>query len=228
MISCNARLVYEGFARRYYSTSKISINEVTKQKFRETMGRICNQAMILTTAVPIHCSHNKFRGVTLSSVTSLSLKPVPLVQFNLQLPSFTSDFLHDFNHFALHLMKPNAQSIELARNFSKGAMRHADNDEIIPTQPFIGLSEGLEYDTYEIEGTNLRIPLLKNAERVIVCQGLKHFNVGDHEIWVGKVEDIVNRSLKDGIEGDDPVSGGLLYCNRDFYSVGDPIKRNKE
>ncbi|QEU60948.1 hypothetical protein KDRO_D06450 [Kluyveromyces lactis] len=208
---------------RLYSTAKISIHDITQQKFRETMGRICNQAMILTTAVPIHCNSDRFRGVTLSSVTSLSLMPIPLIQFNLQLPSFTSDFLHDFNHFALHLMKPNEQSIHLARNFSKGAMKNAHNGEIVPTQPFVGLQEGVEYDTYDINGTNLRIPLLKNAERVIVCQGLKTFNVGDHEIWVGKVEDIVNRTSEEGT--DDPISGGLLYCNRNFHTLGDPIRK---
>ncbi|CDO93934.1 unnamed protein product [Kluyveromyces dobzhanskii CBS 2104] len=208
---------------RLYSSAKISIHQITQQKFRETMGRISNQAMILTTAVPIHCNRDKFRGATLSSVTSLSLMPIPLVQFNLQLPSFTSDFLHDFNHFALHLMKPNEDSIHLARNFSKGAIKHAENGEVVPTQPFEGLQEGVEYDIYEINGTNLRIPLLKNAERVIVCRGLKTFNVGDHEIWVGEVEDIVNRSVEQ--ESGDQISGGLLYFNRNFHTLGDPIAK---
>ena len=186
------------------------------------MGRISNQAMILTTAIPIHFNHEKFRGVTLSSATSLSLKPTPLVQFNLQLPSFTSDFLHDFNHFALHLMKPNVESIHLARNFSKGAMKHVENGQVVPTQPFAGLQEGIEYETYGIEGTNLCIPILKNSERVIVCQGYKQFKVGDHEIWVGKVEDIVCRGPHD-----ESVTGGLLYCNRNFHILGGPI-RNEE
>lgn len=208
------------FSHRLYSTGKISKHEVTQNKFRETMSRVSSQAMILTTAIPIHYNHEKFRGVTLSSVTSLALKPMPLIQFNLQLPSFTSDYLHDYNHFALHLMKPNAESIRLARNFSKGAIKHVENGSIMPTQPFVDLTEGVQYETYDIEGTNLCIPLLKNSERVIVCQGYRNFRVGDHEIWVGSVQDIVNH----GTKSDGQITGGLLYCNRNFHKLGQSLK----
>lgn len=201
-----------GFVR-YQST--ISKHIITQEKFKQCMGKIANQAMILSAASSKEVPHSQFRGLTLSSVTSLSLKPQPLIQFNLQLPSFTSEALHETEFFAVHLLKPNGTSIKLARNFSKGAIRNEKDSTFSPTRPFEDLVEKVHYDTYKIQGTDLVIPLLKNSERVLICEKSDIFQVGDHEIWVGRVEDIV--------ANEENTTGGLLYCNRNFHLLGDKI-----
>lgn len=201
-----------GFVR-YQST--ISKHIITQEKFKQCMGKIANQAMILSAASSKEVPHSQFRGLTLSSVTSLSLKPQPLIQFNLQLPSFTSEALHETEFFAVHLLKPNGTSIKLARNFSKGAIRNEEDSTFSPTRPFEDLVEKVHYDTYKIQGTDLVIPLLKNSERVLICEKSDIFQVGDHEIWVGRVEDIV--------ANEENTTGGLLYCNRNFHLLGDKI-----
>lgn len=201
---------------RFQST--VAKHAITQQKFRESMGCIGNQAMILTSACDKSLPHDLFRGVTLSSVTSLSLKPYPLLQFNLQLPSFTSESLHANQHFAIHLLKPDAQSVKLARIFSKGAMKHHQSGKIVPTQPFKGLAESKQYETYQLGNSDLVIPLLKNTERIFVCKKKNVFKVGDHEIWVGQVEDIVVN------EQNGTVTGGVLYCNRGFHVLGGKIE----
>lgn len=179
------------------------------------MSKVANQAMILSAASKNVVPHKLFRGLTVSSLTSLSLKPQPLIHFNLQLPSFTSDALHETGYFAVHLLKPNTMSVDLAREFSKGAIKNEEDHTYSPTRPFENLVENEHYVTYEIEGTDLVIPVLKNTERVLICQKKDVFQVGDHEIWVGQIEDtIVN---------EDQPTGGLLYCNRSFHSLGKKI-----
>lgn len=179
------------------------------------MGKIASQAMILSSASKNTVPHSQLRGLTVSSVTSLSLKPQPLIQFNLQLPSFTSEALHETNCFAIHLLIPNKVSIELAKNFSKGAIKNEADSTFSPTKPFENLVEHVHYDTYRIAGSDLVIPILKNSERVLLCEKKEVFRVGDHEIWVGKVEDILVNEEK--------TTGGLLYCNRNFHLLGNKI-----
>ncbi|SCU97995.1 LADA_0H09846g1_1 [Lachancea dasiensis] len=202
---------------RFQST--LGGNAMIQQKFRDSMARMGSQAMILTSADENTVPHTLFRGVTLSSVSSLSLKPQPLLQFNLQLPSFTSEALHLREYFAIHLLKPDATSMALARTFSKGAMKHQESGEIIPTQPFKDLDDTVHYDTYSLKHSRLVVPILTNSERVFICKKKDVFKVGDHEIWVGKVKDI--------IEGSDigtEITGGLLYCNRKFHKLGSGIE----
>lgn len=179
------------------------------------MSKIANQAMVLSAASKNMVPHKLFRGLTISSLTSLSLKPQPLIHFNLQLPSFTSEALHETGFFAVHLLKPNATSIKLAREFSKGAIINEKDNTYSPTRPFENLVENEHYVTYKIEGTDLVLPLLKNSERVLICQKKDVFQIGDHEIWVGQIEDIIVNETQ--------PTGGLLYCNRRYHSLGNKI-----
>lgn len=196
--------------------STISKHLITQGKYKECMGRIANQAMILSSASQNNVPHKSFRGLTLSSVTSLALKPFPMIQFNLQLPSFTSESLHENRYFAVHLLRPNPTSIKLAKIFSKGAIKNAEDSTFSPTTPFEDLAEHEHYETYKLEGTKLVIPILRNSERVLICQKKDTFRVGDHEIWVGQVDDIlVNYGH---------VTGGLLYCSRNFHILGDKLE----
>ncbi|SCV04296.1 LAME_0H17326g1_1 [Lachancea meyersii CBS 8951] len=201
---------------RFQSTLERSA--MIQQKFKDSMARMGSQAMILTSASQKTLPHSNFRGVTLSSVSSLSLKPQPLLQFNLQLPSFTSESLHSHEYFAVHLLKPDATSMSLARTFSRGATTHKDSGEIIPTQPFKELAPTVHYDTYALKQNELVVPILTNSERVFVCQKKDVFRVGDHEIWIGKVEDIIENSTLG------TITGGLIYCNRKFHKLGGHIE----
>ncbi|AET39466.1 flavin reductase family protein Ecym_4415 [Eremothecium cymbalariae DBVPG len=223
-------------------------HEITQQRFKETMSRISSQAMILTTS--------NMKGVTLGSVTSLSINPRPMVQFNLQVPSFTSQEIHKMKKFALHLMSPTQHSVNMAKLFSKGAIKGC-NDEFVPTRPFDLLVEGKDYLMYDVEcrATNpiptiiceedakidwekdealcndtkvdaksLSLPILTSAERVIICESIRCFQVGDHEIWVGQVEEICSPDSGRVNEiNKEQKTGGLVYFNRQFYKIGNPI-----
>ncbi|KAH3900880.1 conserved putative NADH-dependent flavin oxidoreductase [Saccharomycodes ludwigii] len=254
------------------------------------MTKVANQAMILTaTSTTSPTTSDDYRGVTLSSVTSLTINPKPMLQFNLQIPSFTSQAIHRNNVFAIHLMKPNLESVQLARLFSKGAVKVpitkvvepfiesnpelrkevkesglqkffkkisernigsgptkisnrddfiaanvndskptttmlTQSHQIVPFKPFKLLKDN-QYTKYPIGITSL--PLLNVCDLVFICTGTFNFKVGDHEIWVGEVQDILNgdKDLKkiEIVEDDKKITGGLVYCDREFKKVGSKI-----
>lgn len=83
--------------------------------------------MIITTTLP---GTTEPRGLTLSSITSLSLKPTPLVSFNVQLPSRTSEVLHSRNLFAINVLPAAPESVDLAKAFSGGYGREVNPFEM--------------------------------------------------------------------------------------------------
>ncbi|KAL6929302.1 hypothetical protein ACO0SA_000690 [Hanseniaspora valbyensis] len=83
---------------------------------------------------------------------------------------------------------------------------------VTPFEPFTLLPRE-DYAFYED-----KVPFLKNANVVFICETIPkmQFNVGDHEIWCVKVIDVLN-PLSEGIKEEN--KGGLLYCNKNFYSL---------
>ncbi|CCD25898.2 flavin reductase family protein NDAI_0G01220 [Naumovozyma dairenensis CBS 421] len=207
----------------------------TQLRFKDIMSRISHSVMIITSAVPDTETSSSYHGLTISSMTSLSLNPYPRIQFNLQIPSFTSDALHLYKYFAIHVLKPNEYSINLAKQFSKGSsIRHSNGFE--RTRPFVGLKEHVDFEKYPLindKSEKLNIPILSGCERILICKNDHVFEVGDHEIWIGKVEDILDDSVKTDAKNhnnteqdtknhtkDDGTEGSLLYYNRRFHIIG--------
>ncbi|GEQ66494.1 hypothetical protein JCM33374_g157 [Metschnikowia sp. JCM 33374] len=192
--------------------------------FKSSMARVSSQAMILTAGSKDHSSG--LHGMTLSSVCSLSVHPNPLLSFNLHLPSYTSKTLHENNGaLGLHLMPPTKKSVILGRKFAGGIKRNpshfdaANKDGDIfceMTTPFKGLQDA--YSMHKMS-SEISVPILKESEVVFLCTKHKVFDVENHELWVVKVNDILfpNKNFT-------PVgSGGLLYYQRGFHQVGDPL-----
>lgn len=167
------------------------------------MSSLAAPVMILTTAGE--------KGATLSSVTSLSINPHPLIQFNLMTPSTTSTSLHENGVFALHLLKPNKESGEMARLFGKNGYFDKEKNIYVPVSPFKDLNEK-DFKLLSIKDKEL--PILNNVERVLICEKEEIFNIQDHEIWIGKVLQVLelNHEIK---------TGGLLNFNRSFHKISD-------
>ncbi|KAG0682302.1 hypothetical protein C6P42_003194 [Pichia californica] len=195
--------------------------------------------MILTSSFSGKSDISRMHGTTLSSVSSLTVYPEPIVQFNIQIPSATSKFMHENKYMALHILKPNEESVKLARNFSLGSryvnnqQQHEENVDYstkLFTTPFDRINRD-QWDLFENVKENqrpgsllfnieseLHLPILtKDSERILICEKYRVFKVYNHEIWTCKVKDILVN-----IE-DDRKTGGLLYFNRKFHSVGKPL-----
>ena len=194
--------------------------------------------MILTASFSGKPEIRKMHGTTLSSVSSLTVNPEPIVQFNIQVPSATSKSIHDNKYLALHILRPSNESVRLARNFSLGSryingsqpeMKNANGTSTeISTTPFERINKN-QWSLFENVMHNkrpgsvhldsdLHLPILtKDSERILICQKYKVFKVFNHEIWTCKVREILVNIDDDG------KTGGLLYFDRKFHHVGEAL-----
>ncbi|SMN17976.1 similar to Kazachstania africana KAFR_0K01600 hypothetical protein [Maudiozyma saulgeensis] len=186
-------------------------SNMMKTFFKQSMQRLCFPTTIITTSSYADTIPKDFHGLTVSSMTSLSVSPAPLLQFNVQTPSLSSKNLHSHDIFAVHQLKPELASIELVRRFSRG-IKHGG------TKPFVELDENKDFSIYRnaiYDSDKSVLPILKNVERVLICKKIESFHIADHEVWVGEVIDCI-------IE-DDKITGGLLHSNGEFYKMGEKL-----
>ncbi|OBA15295.1 uncharacterized protein OGAPODRAFT_9539 [Ogataea polymorpha] len=188
---------------RYFSSKTPPV-----EAYKQAMSSFGSQAMILT-APALSASVSDLHGMTLSSVSSLTVSPEPMVQFNLQVPSRTSQTLHESGFLALHILPPVKESVRLARAFSRGTQGNC------VTKPFEELKKD-EWSYFTTE--SLKIPVLSLAERILICEKHQVFCVYNHELWTCRVREIVQREV------DADVTGGLLYFNRRFHAVGGKLE----
>ncbi|CUM56675.1 unnamed protein product [Debaryomyces fabryi] len=212
-----------------------------RELFKSSMSRISSQAMILTAGFDA-TTRNKtsLHGMTLSSVCSLSTSPIPLLQFNLHLPSYTSQSLHENNGIlAIHLLPPTPKAVRLGRIFASGVKRETkklnytyldtseqeleDGDVFHEmTTPFNNISND---DWKEYKFTDkLSIPIIKEAERVFICKKRQVFEVDSHEIWAVEVLEITSPNNNYNIAHNEDKTGGLLYYDRSFHKIGDALR----
>lgn len=199
--------------------------------------------MILTASFSGKPEIGRMHGTTLSSVSSLTVNPEPIVQFNIQVPSATSKSIHDNKYLALHILKPSQESVKLARNFSLGSryINGIQQEQLnlgvtstsLHTTPFERINKN-QWDLFENVmhskrpgsvhlDSDLHLPILtKDSERILICQKYKVFKVYNHEIWTCKVKEILVNI------DEDVKTGGLLYFDRKFHHVGDALVEVKK
>ncbi|KAK6454658.1 flavin reductase like domain-containing protein [Scheffersomyces xylosifermentans] len=179
--------------------------------------------MILTAATP---NHQELHGMTLSSVCSLAVFPNPLLEFNLHLPSYTSQAIHENRYLAIHLLPPTSKSAFLSRVFASGVKKDKIGSELASTTeelkdgevfhemttPFTRLPKS-DYNFHKVDD-KISIPILKESEIIFICKLSKTLEVENHEIFVVDVLKIIqNEEYKNS-------TGGLLYFNRGFHKIG--------
>ncbi|KAI9145153.1 flavin reductase like domain-containing protein [Paraphysoderma sedebokerense] len=198
-----------------------------------------------------------FRLATISSFSSVSLSP-PIVSFNLQIPSRMSDTLRSSPHFLLHILSHRQSSVSefFARKvdydhiyslFSKSSGQklsisspnnsgiHFGSPATEVTLP-IERSIPSESNTISLTWSKYNIPMINGCVGVLKCEKQDSVIVGDHEVFFGKVTDVlvdqvyseVGRSEMKGADNStqtpsEELLKPLLYCNRKYTSVEDSI-----
>lgn len=165
-------------------------------KYKQAMSGVAAPANIITTI-----NGNEPRGLTVSSVASLSVWPHPLVSFNIQIPSRTSQVLHEANQFAVNVLSGTAESVRLCKAFAGGYGANVN--------PFEKFKEEIDFTGHN----HGNIPVVNHASAILFCEKEHVFRTQDHEIWVAKVYDVENNS----------ADGNLLYQNRCFHVLGKEI-----
>lgn len=136
-------------------------------RFRQTMGHFATGVTVVTTE-----QEGKLYGMTVSSFSSLSLKP-PLILVCVDRTVSTHDVIAKAGCFAVNILEKRQE--HLSRRF---ATREIDK--------FVGVAW---------RAGQLGMPLLEGALATIECRIHEQFPGGDHTIFVGQV---VNTEIREG------------------------------
>lgn len=150
------------------------------------------------------------RAMTMSSFTSLTLSPTPLVTFNVATPSRTLDAVSASGEFNIHVLAGDEAGAAVADHFTRGNVD--------------GVFDGLE--GAEVESVAGLPPLLKGEGvlRVLRCRVLKDgphgglMRVRDHVIVVGEVVEMIPGKKSDEF--------GLAYADRKYRLVGGVVAKD--
>lgn len=162
--------------------------------------RLLTHSVVVCTSI----HDTEARAMTMSSFTSLTLSPTPLITFNIAAPSRTLDAITTSEKFNIHVLAGDPNGAAIASHFTRGNLGG-------------NVLEGLENVVCDEDGVlrgegvlfALRCRLVKDASE----GGL--VKVRDHVIVIGEVVEMVPVSEKDEF--------GLVYADRKYRQVGDVL-----
>ncbi|KAK5716426.1 hypothetical protein LTR15_009317 [Elasticomyces elasticus] len=170
-----------------------------------------------------HC-----RAVTVSSFTTVTLDPVPIVTFNLKVPSRTWDAISQTQRLCVHFMAATQSAVAITSLFTRPYER--------PEEPFLALAN---VGARVLLRRSTASPKIKDDEGAILARmdaallRDKCVHVGDHVVVFAEVQNITlpgeeqdtNRSaaLKRLEE-----KSGLAYGMREYREMGDAISLPEE
>lgn len=184
------------------------------------------------TAQPRESQIQNFRGMTISSFTTVSLSPSPIVSFNIHAKSSTLAALRESKEFLIHFLADTEAAAALAREFSKGGGgRHWFN-----TAPPCGPEGFGAFSTWAKRYGAVVLPRLqeKAVEWVLKCkvwsgqdpesifdvpaqQGI--VNLGDHCVVFGSVEKVWRKP--------GTATQGLGYANGEYLTGSHRLSESK-
>ncbi|MDP3533322.1 MAG: flavin reductase family protein [Alphaproteobacteria bacterium] len=132
--------------------------------FKKVMGKFTTGIAIVTT---LDANQKPF-GLTINAFSSLSLDP-PMVLFCLAKKTRFYSHLGNQSHFTINILADT--QTDLSIHFAK---------------PFFGD----QWDNIDFEFGKNNCPQLKNALGIIECEKGAIYNGGDHDIILGKVQDL--------------------------------------
>lgn len=156
-----------------------------KRTFRRTMGLFGTGVTVISSKVEAD-----IHAMTANAFTSVSLDP-PLILVCLNRGSKMESFLRKGSHFAVNFLSSDQEP--LSRHFAGG---HGNKNA--PSVEFISWS---------------KTPRLTNCLGAVACEVHTTFDAGDHEIVVGKVEDIYL---------DDAEKRPLLFWKGQYHALSEP------
>jgi len=113
-------------------------------------------------------SGDKKNGLTVAWVTQVSMNPT-LVSIAVAKPWYSHELLVDSEYFVVHVLADD--QVDVGKNFGYVSGRVKDK--------FEGMSWELGY---------MDVPVLKGCRAVLGCKKINEVDVGDHTLFIGKVE----------------------------------------
>lgn len=158
-----------------------------KDVYKATMRNVPSSVVVLTTRVPSAQSNiDSLRGMTVSSLSSITLEPEPIISFSIRAPSRTLDCIATGQPFTVNFLKADPTGAHIADIFSRP---HDD-----PSQPFRIIQASGLADVYEYETDNPSGPAIGSASipTRFTCELLpgKSLKIGDHTVIFARIIDI--------------------------------------
>lgn len=133
--------------------------EPDEMMMRRTMGRFLTGVAVVTTE-----HEGEQHGMTINSLTSISLKP-PILMVSLNFNTRTGDALLASGRFAISILGERQEAV--ARQFAvRGGARFGEG----------------QFD--ETEGG---LPVVAGALSQAECKVVHHYDIGDHQVFFGQV-----------------------------------------
>lgn len=219
------------------------------------MRRVPYPVAIITATDPhasSSSSNDAYRGMTVSSFSTVTLHPEPIISFNVRRPSETLSALLSSRRFLVHLLAPGCATAALARDFSRGNRHHDTSvitgpDALFEYLPHSSLDGGAE-----AEGGGGVLPLLrrKSSPAPASAPGDSHsdpdpdpsretpfvlectlypnqMEVYDHTIVLGRVVRTIapqKQQQQEQQQSGDDTSLCLTYADTRFWGMGSEIK----
>jgi len=154
-----------------------------KDDYKATMRSVPSSVVVLTTRVPSAESNiDSLRGMTLSSLSSITLEPEPIISLSIRGPSRTLDCIIAGQPFTVNFLKTHPTAASIADIFSKP---HDD-----PSQPFRAILASDWAESFDDQAS----PAIKSdhVPARFTCKLLpgKSLDVGDHTVVFARVTQI--------------------------------------
>jgi flavin reductase (DIM6/NTAB) family NADH-FMN oxidoreductase RutF len=209
-----------------------SIVIVTTSKLRFDGTQLSSPSKV---NVPNPSTPRDYRGMTVSSFTTLTLTPEPIISFNIKFPSQTLAAIEHGRHFLVHLLEASEAGMLVADAFTKGSREK--ERVLLGNMGGVGVKAVEVATRFHKDGTT-SLPMLRNkgVMRVLRCSVLSGVEgkksglvkVGDHMLVLAKVEEILEGGDgKEEVEGvEERMKSGLCYADGKYRRIGDVIEVN--
>ncbi|KXX74437.1 FMN reductase (NADH) NtaB [Madurella mycetomatis] len=196
-------------------------------QFRSLMRLVTHSVVVCTSTLPGSSNGGGStppapRAMTMSSFTSLSLLPSPVISFNIATPSRTYDAVAASRRFNVHVLADDPSGARIADWLAKGnaSGREVFNKLAGECRCEVDMGAGNEPPVLKGNGVLyvLRCKLLDQPAGGLV-------RVRDHVIVLGEVVEITEAK---GVEGETEERFGLLYADRRYRQLGNCIIPGEE
>lgn len=223
-----------GQKRTYSSSQRLAeISDVTtdvtvseqlplSDRLRKLMRGIPHSVVVVTSTAlsSDHRTHPAYKGMTVSSFTTLSMEPSPIITFNIRQPSQTLTAISKSKQFLIHILSATESGARIADAFTKG---NTIGSDLFRNPAFLVLN------TWRKDGTDhsLDPPLLaaQGITKVLKCELLEEkglIEVGDHVLVLGKVLSIIRPPTEHNAYMRKPL--GLCYAHGAYRAAGTVIE----
>lgn len=181
--------------------------------YKHTMRSVPSSVVVLTTKVSSSASDiNLFRGMTVSSLTSVTLEPEPIISFSIRGPSRTLDCITAGQPFAVNFLNGDPKGALIADIFSK------PHDH--PSQPFRTI-KALSLVTIYAKDNDPAPPALGGGlvPARFTCELLpgKSLEIGDHTVIFARITDVYRSQKFQNAQSDLPTF--LTYAQAGYRTL---------